>query len=62
MDRISGKRMLGVLNELARERTVLRLNALGTGYEGLTIATGVVREQNTSYLLVDYPAGFREEP
>lgn len=59
-DRIYGDKIIGLLELLKKERTVLKLNLLGKDYERLTIVTGLIDENESSYFLIDYPGGFRE--
>lgn len=59
-DRIYGDKIIGLLELLKKERTVLKLNLLGKDYERLTIVTGLMVENKSSYFLIDYPRGFKE--
>ncbi|MBW2610123.1 MAG: PilZ domain-containing protein [Deltaproteobacteria bacterium] len=59
-DRISGTRLFKVFDQLQKDRTILKLNILKTGYEGLTIVVGVDTSNGIPYFLVDTPGGSRE--
>jgi len=59
-EKIYGKKVRKILEETKRDRIVLRLNLLGTGYEGLSIITGFENVNGESCLLIDYPSGFQD--
>ena len=56
---ITGSRMLDLLDQLKRERTILNLNVLGTGNEGLSILLGRKEVNGSQCLMMDFPAGVR---
>jgi|GEM_PF-2076391 len=58
---ITGGRMLDLLDQLKRERTILNLNVLGTGNEGLSILLGRKEVNGRQCLMMDFPAGARFE-
>lgn len=60
-EKISGNRILALFDQLQKTRTVINLKVLGKDFERLTIITGMISENGSQYLLLDYPAGFREE-
>jgi hypothetical protein len=49
-DKISGNKIFETFEQLYRNRTLLRLNVLGTGFEGLTIITGIEKEGRSRLL------------
>ncbi len=59
-DRVYGDRIIKLFEQLKEDRTVLKLNLLGKDYERLTIITGLIDENDTSYFLIDSPRDFRE--
>lgn len=59
-DRIYGDKIIRMLEHLKQERTVLKLNLLGKDYERLTIVTGIIEENKSTFFLIDYPRGFKE--
>ena len=59
-DKISGNKIYETFEQLYRNRTLLRLNVLGTDFEGLTIITDIEKEDRSHYLLIDYPGGSRK--
>ena len=59
-DRISGKRIYQLFDQIEKDRTSIKLVLLGKDYERLTIVTGIKNEKGVPYLLIDYPIGFRE--
>ena len=56
-DKIRGKKLFTQLNQLREKKTILKMNILGTGYEGLTIVTGVKNNNGAPFFLIDYPGG-----
>ncbi|MBW1800472.1 MAG: PilZ domain-containing protein [Deltaproteobacteria bacterium] len=60
LEKIQGKQLLKLFEDLEKDRTVMNLHLLGVDYERLTIVTGRVSKQKTDYFLIDYPRGFKE--
>ena len=56
-EKISGNKLVDVFRRLQKDRTILRLNLIGKGYEGLTIVTDIRADNGYPYLLIDYPGG-----
>ena len=52
-DRITGQKALNILDLLVKNRTILQMNIIGTGYECLTIVTRTVNEDNL--FVIDLP-------
>ncbi len=59
-DRIYGDKIIDLFEQLKEDRTVLKFNLLGKNYERLTIITGLIDENKTSYFLIDSPRDFEE--
>lgn len=56
-DIISGKKLIKTIKQLQRDRTILRINILGTGFEGLTVITDIISREDNPGILIDYPGG-----
>lgn len=56
-DIISGKQVINTIKQLQKDRTILRINILGTGFEGLTVITGIINHGAEPGILIDYPGG-----
>ena len=59
-DRLIGKKINGIIDQLQKEKTILKLNILDIGYKGLSIVIGVDRDDRNSFFLIDYPGGSRD--
>ena len=59
-DRIYGGKRFALFDQLQKNRIVVKLSLLGEEYERLTIINGVVTENETPYVIIDIPIGFRE--
>ena len=59
-DRIIGKKINGIIDQLQKEKTILKLNILDIGYKGLSIVIGVDSDERNSFFLIDYPGGSRD--
>ena len=56
-DNITAKKLNSIMIQLHENRTILRLNHLGKGYEGLTIVTGFSNGNEKSSFMIDFPGG-----
>jgi len=54
---ITGERMLGLVDQLKRERSALKLNIAGCDNEGLSILLGIAQFNGNPCLMLDFPAG-----
>ena len=59
-DRIVGKKINVIIDQLQKEKTILKLNILDIGYKGLSIVIGVESDDRNSFFLIDYPGGSRD--
>ena len=59
-DIIRGDKIFKVLERLQEGRTILNLHILGTGYEGLTIVTGIDANNGSPSFLIDRPGGLED--
>jgi c-di-GMP-binding flagellar brake protein YcgR len=59
-EKITGDKIFKLINQLKKEKSILRLNILGTGYEGLSIVLGIKMINESPCLILDFPAGARE--
>ncbi len=60
-DNISSKKILDLMDRLRQERTLIRVQVPGTGYEGLTIITGLVPDRVAPHFFVDAPPGIAQK-
>ncbi len=58
VERLRGKAMERIFNQLVEDKTVLRVFLLGKDYERLTIVTDFREEDEERFLVVDHPSGF----
>ncbi len=62
-DRIEGKKIYGLLEQARQERTMLRLNIIGSGYEALTVIIGIGdSENNDMSFIIDRPGSGETAP
>ena len=54
---ITGDKQVDILRELQKNRTIISINLLGKGYEGLTIVTGIHTMNNIPLILIARPGG-----
>lgn len=59
-EQIQGKSISGVLEQLQKDRTLVKMHLLGKDYDRLTIVTDIRTRNKVPFFLVDYPPGFRE--
>lgn len=59
-NKITGEKRFKIIQELRKNRTIIRINLLGKGYEGLTMVTGVNTMDNIPLILVDRPTGYSD--
>lgn len=60
IEKITGQSIKDVFESLKKHKTLVRMRLPGTGYQHLTIVTGVRRKFNKQYFLLDYTEGFKE--
>jgi len=60
IERITGRGIKSEFESLLKQRTLIRLRVLGTGYQHLTIVTGLHRKFNKRFFLTDYTEGFKQ--
>ena len=60
IEEITGQGIKEAFESLLKNKTLVRLRLPGTGYQHLTVVTGVRRKFNKQYFLVDYTDGFKE--
>jgi len=58
---ISGEKLPQLLNQVKKEKTILRLYVLGKGFERLTIITGFEKKNGKTCFLIDSPEGLHEQ-
>jgi hypothetical protein len=56
--RLSGKTMLSVFEQVQKEGTLITMHLIGTAYERLTIFTGMRTNNGIRHLVIDKPKGF----
>lgn len=54
---ITGENMLGLIDQLKKERIALKLNIAGSDNEGLSILLGIRQVNGNPCLIIDFPAG-----
>ncbi len=59
-ERIAGKKIYQIIKELQESHTIIKLNILGTGYEGLTMVTDIRDIDGIPHFFIDYPKGIGE--
>ncbi len=60
-ERISGVKAVEIFRRLEENRTPVRILVLGLDYDRLTIVTGIERREGRTFILVDYPWGFKDQ-
>ena len=60
IEEITGHGVKEVFESLQKHKTLVRLRLPGTGYQHLTVVTGIRRKLNKLYFLLDYTEGFKE--
>ncbi len=60
-DRIQGKKRFDVFNSIIKEKTLVKMQILSEEYEQLTIITGVRKQGDTSFLIIDSPRKLDDE-
>jgi len=60
IERVTGDKILKIFDRLKKERTILKLNILGIGYEGLSIIIDVKGFNKPPYFLIDLPGGAQD--
>ncbi len=53
-EKISGKKMLAILERLKQDHTILNIHVMGTNFDGLTIVLGLSDTENRGFF-IDYP-------
>lgn len=56
---ITGEKMLGLFDQMKKERIALKLNIAGSDNEGLSILLGIKKINGNPCLMIDFPAGAR---
>ena len=55
-DKVTGNKIVSLLDQTRKDRTILRMNVLGTGYEGLTMVIGFDNKNGKQLFIIDYPS------
>ena len=58
--KVQGDKLTEVFNELINQKVIISMNVVGTGFDRLTCITGITKDSQGSYLLVDPPDDFEE--
>jgi len=61
LDRIEGKKRFDIFNQLKKEKTLVKMQILGSDYEKLTIITDIRAQGHSHFLLIDVPKNLNEE-
>lgn len=57
VDKITGNRIYGLLEQARKKRIMLKMNILGTGHEGLTMVIGFnIKNNDERFFIIDYPS------
>ncbi|MBN1849918.1 MAG: PilZ domain-containing protein [Deltaproteobacteria bacterium] len=59
-NKITGEKRFEIIKGLLKDRTIIRINLLGKGYEGLTMVMGVYTMENIPLILIDRPIGYSD--
>jgi c-di-GMP-binding flagellar brake protein YcgR len=59
-DKVSGKNLLQLIEQLKRDKTFIRIRLLDKRYDELTNIREVRTRKGISYILIDFPRGFME--
>ena len=60
IEKITNKKRFDIFNKLQKNQTLVKMRLIGKDYERLIIITGIRIYDNTSFIIIDYPRGFRE--
>ena len=58
--KVQGQRLVGLFNELIEKKVIISMNVVGAGFDRLTCITGLTKDPEGNYLIVDPPEDFRE--
>ena len=58
--KVQGEKLTDVFNELIDKKVIISMNVVGAGFDRLTCITGITKDADGSYLLVDPPDDFEE--
>ena len=55
VDKITGNRIYGLLEQARKKRIMLKMNILGTGHEGLTMVIGFnIKNNDERFFIIDF--------
>lgn len=56
--KVQGEKLTELFNELITKKVIISMNVVGAGFDRLTCITGIVKDEDRSYLIVDPPDDF----
>ena len=58
-EKIQGKKLFRLMEQLERDKTMLSMRLVGQNYERLTMITRIPKDKNVSFFAIDAPRDFR---
>ena len=57
-EKIQGKKMIRLMEQVQREKTLLSMRLVGQNYERLTMIIRIPKDKNSSFFVIDPPRDF----